>query len=104
MSGCGEKDSGNIESSQADEIMVVLKTIKGVKVTSVDDCAFEGIKSNVRGLDLTKNIETVDTYSTLCNFEKLEVLILGESMSDIPRASIINNPSLQYIKFMCLEI
>lgn len=169
MSGCGEKDNGNTESSQADageiattvessqadveeivtttesqdtsadgitletvlnheatdesafqyaerengieiqgctsqdEIIVVPETINGVKVTSVDDCAFEDIKSTVRGLYLSNNIETVDTYS-LCNFEKLEVLILGESMSDIPRACIVNCPSLQYIKFMCPEI
>lgn len=59
----------------------------------VSGCAFEDIKNTVRGLYISDNVETVDDYS-LCNYEKLEVLIWGENFSDIPKACIMNNPNL----------
>lgn len=89
--------------TSTDEIIVVPETINGIKVTSIDDSAFSDIKKTVRGLYISNNVEHVDGYS-LCNYENLEILVLGENINDLPRAYILNNKNLQYIQFMCPKI
>lgn len=89
--------------TSTDEIIVVPETINGIKVTSIDDSAFADIKKTVRGLYISNNVNRVDGYS-LCNFDKLEILVLGESINNIPMTFIANNLNLKCIAFKCPTI